>query len=69
MSESKGRLIPVDVYDKEGNMIRIEFADSKGDHVLDAVWDPQDEQTSDNRTAFRKWAYDHLRKQGWEILK
>jgi hypothetical protein len=69
MSENKGRLIPVDVYDKEGNMIKIEFNDSEGDHVMDAVWDESDEQTSENRTVFRKWAYNFLRNQGWEILK
>jgi hypothetical protein len=63
------RAIPVDVYDKEGNMIRIEFADTSGNHILDAVWDANDEQTSENRTAFRKWAYNHVRNQDWEIVK
>jgi hypothetical protein len=66
---SKGRLIPVDVYDRDGNMLRIEFSDSEGNHVMDAVWDVNDEQSSDNRVAFRKWAYNHLRNQEWEILK
>jgi hypothetical protein len=66
---SKGRLIPVDVYDREGNMLRVEFSDSEGNHVMDAVWDESDEQTSENRTFFRKWAYNFLRNQGWEILK
>jgi hypothetical protein len=66
---SKGRLIPVDVYDRAGNMLRIEFSDSEGNHVLDAVWDPEEAQSSENRVAFRKWAYEHLRKQDWEILK
>ncbi len=66
---SKGRLIPVDVYDRDGNMLRVEFSDSAGNHVLDAVWDPEEAQTNENRVAFRKWAYEHLRKQDWEILK
>lgn len=66
---SLGRAIPVDVYDKDGNMIRIEFADGKGEHILDAVWDPTDEQTSDNRTAFRKWAYNFMRNKGYEVFK
>jgi hypothetical protein len=66
---SKGRAIPVDVYDNEGNMIRIEFSDSSGNHVMDALWDETDAQTSENRTYFRKWAYNFLRNQGWEILK
>ena len=63
------RAIPVDVYDKDGNMIKIEFNDANGEHILDAVWDETDEQTSDNRVEFRKWAYKHLHNQGWEILK
>lgn len=63
------RAIPVDVYDKEGNMLRIEFNDGTGDHILDAQWDPADAQTSENRILFRKWAYNHLRNQGWDILK
>ena len=63
------RAIPVDVYDKEGNMLRIEFNDAAGNHVLDAVWDETEEQTSENRTKFRTWSYEHLRNQGWEILK
>jgi hypothetical protein len=64
-----GTAIPVDVYDKDGNMLRIEFADSEGNHVMDALWDPTDEQNSENRVLFRKWAYNHLRNQDWEILK
>ncbi len=62
------RAIPVDVYE-DGDLIRIEFADASGEHIVDAVWDESDEQTSENRVAFRKWAYNHLRNQGWEILK
>jgi hypothetical protein len=63
------RAIPVDVYDKDGNMLRIEFNDGDGEHIIDAVWDQNDEQTSENRTLFRKWAYNHIRNQGWEVLK
>ena len=63
------RAIPVDVYDKDGNMVRIEFSDATGEHILDAVWDENDPQTSENRVAFRKWAYNHVRNQDWEILK
>lgn len=66
---SKGRAIPVDVYDEDGNMTKVEFNDGEGNHILDAVWDPSDEQTAENRTFFRKWAYNFLRNQGWEILK
>jgi len=61
--------IPVDVYDKDGNMTKIEFTDGEGDHIVDATWDERDEQTSENRVAFRKWAYDLLRSKGYEVQK
>jgi hypothetical protein len=54
------KAIPVDVYNKEGDLVRIEFVDSVGNHVIDAQWDPTDEQTSENRVKFRAWAYDHV---------
>lgn len=63
------RAIPVDVYDKEGNMLRIEFNDMQGDHIIDAVWDDSEEQTSENREAFRKWAYNFVRNKDYEVLK
>lgn len=52
--------IPVDVYDKDGNMVKIEVNDRSGEHVIDFLWDPTDEQTSENRTKFREWAYKFL---------
>ena len=63
------RAIPVDVYDREGNMLRIEFNDMQGDHIIDAVWDDSDAQTSENREAFRKWAYNFVRNKDYEVLK
>jgi hypothetical protein len=66
---SKGKAIPVDVYDNNGDMIKIEFNTPSGEHILDAVWDESDEQTSENRTVFRRWAYNFLTNEGWEILK
>lgn len=63
------RAIPVDVYDREGNMLRIEFADLNGNHIIDAVWDETDAQTSENREAFRRWAYNFVRNKDYEVLK
>jgi len=63
------RAIPVDVYNKDGDMIKIEFNDMEGNHIIDAVWDSNDEQTSENREAFRKWAYDFLRNKEYEVLR
>jgi len=60
--------IPTDIYDKDGNMVAIEFNDSAGNFLVEASWDERDEQTSDNRTAFRKWAYDFIQNNlGYEV--
>jgi len=61
------KAIPVDIYDKEGNMLRIEFNDGSGNHVVDAVWDQNDAQTSENRVKFREWAYKMLQNKGYEV--
>lgn len=61
------KVIPVDVYDKDGNLSKIEFNEKDGTHVVDALWDPKDEQTSENRVLFRQWAYRMLEQQGYEI--
>jgi len=61
--------IPTDIYDKDGNMTKIEFNDTDGEHVIDAIWDERDEQTSENRIEFRKWAYRQLEQQGYEVRK
>ena len=62
------RAIPVDVYE-DGDLIRIEFADGSGEHILDAVWDESDEQTSENREKFRTWAYLMAKRMGYVIPK
>jgi hypothetical protein len=61
------KAIPVDIYDKEGNMLRIEFNDGSGNHVVDAIWDQNDAQTSENRVKFREWAYKMLQNKGYEV--
>jgi len=61
--------IPTDVYDKDGNMVRIEFNDGEGTHIIDAQWDPVDEQTSENRVSFREWAYKWIEQKGYEVQR
>ena len=61
------KTIPVDVYDKDGNMLRIEFSDGEGEHIVDVVWDETEDQTSENRTKFRKWAYTMLEQKGYVL--
>jgi hypothetical protein len=64
------RVIPIDVYDKDGNLTHIDVQDATGEFVIQVVWDENDEQTSKNRELFRKWAYDFLEKsKGYEVSK
>ena len=63
------RLIPTDIYDKDGNLTNIEFNDSAGNFVIKADWDPTDEQTSENRTQFREWAYRLVEQKGNDLCK
>ena len=64
------RAIPIDVYDSDGNMTKIEVNDASGEHLLDFVWDPSDDQTSENRVKFREWVYNFLKQnKGYEVSK
>ncbi len=64
------KAIPVDVYDSDGNMTKIEVQDGSGEHILDFVWDTNDEQTSENRVKFREWAYNFLEtNKGYEVQR
>ena len=66
---SRGHAIPVDVYNKDGHLVKIEFSNGNGDHIVDALWDSRDEQTSENRIKFREWAYRLIDQQGYEVKK
>jgi hypothetical protein len=48
-------VIPIDVYDKDGNLTRIEFYNELGGFEFQALWDENDEQTSEKRKEFREW--------------
>jgi hypothetical protein len=51
------KVIQTEVHDKDGNLLRIEVTEcDTGNHVMDMLWDPRDEQTQENREDFRKWA-------------
>lgn len=64
------RVIPMDVYDKDGNLTHIEVQDGTGEFVMQILWDPHEPQTSANRIVFREWAYNHLEQsQGYEVDK
>ena len=61
------KAIPVDVYDKDGNLAKIEVNDASGEHIVDFLWDHRDEQTSENRIKFREWAYRILGQKEYEV--
>lgn len=63
------RAIPIDVYDAEGHLTKIEAQGADGEHVLDFLWDPRDEQNSKNREEFRKFVYRFLEQKGYEVSK
>ena len=52
--------VPTEILDKDGNLLRIEFHEQDGTHIIDAQWDMRDSQTNDNRAKFRQWCYDHV---------
>jgi len=64
------KAIPTDIYDKDGNITAIEFNDLEGNFLVEAKWDEREEQTSENRIAFRKWAYKFIKDNlGYEVNK
>lgn len=62
-------VIQQDVYDKQGNLVKIEVHDESGEFLMQFLWDERDEQTSANREEFRKWATRHLQQSGHEVHK
>jgi len=50
----------IDIYDKDGNLVRIEAYDDSGEFVMQCLWDPTDEQTFENRVKLREWFAKHL---------
>ena len=63
------KVIQKEVHDEAGNIVRIEAVDTlSGQVVLDILWDPNDEQTAENRDEFRQWAGRILRSKGLESI-
>ena len=63
------KIIPTEIFDKDGNVTAIEFYNELGTFEFQALWDPRDEQTNENREAFRKWSYRMAEQQKYEVLK
>jgi hypothetical protein len=61
------KVIPTDILDKDGNLQRIEYHDFAGNFQIQVEWDERDEQTSEKRDAFRKWAKTAIERLDFEI--
>lgn len=57
----------IDIYNKEGELVRIEAYKENGDFLMQFLWDKADEQTSENRVEFRKWVTRHLKQSGEQV--
>jgi len=57
-----------DIHDKDGNLTRIEVVDSAGEFVFDILWDENDSQSQENRTNFRRWSKEVVRRYGYTVL-
>jgi len=59
---------PIDMYDKDGNLERIEFFDEiTNEFQFQAIWDDRDAQTYANRQEFREWASHMAKQMGFSI--
>jgi hypothetical protein len=63
------KVVPIDVYDKAGNMLKVEFYDGSGEFAFQVLWDPTDKQTSENREEFRRYAYRMAEQLKYEVNK
>ena len=63
------KAIPTDIYNKDGDLLEIEFHNPAGEFIIVAKWDETEEQTSPNREAFRKWAYRMVEQLNYEVDK
>lgn len=62
------RVILQDIFDKDGNLKEIECLDpSNSQLVFVAIWDINDEQTRENRIAFREWVGKMVKRKGYSV--
>lgn len=60
------KVLCIDIYDKEGNLVRIEAHTFTGEFLMQFLWDERDPQTSEKRQEFRRWVKRHLEQSGYE---
>ena len=56
-----------EIYDDQGNLTKIEVTLENGEHLFDAYWDPNDEQTAENHIKFREWTKTMVARQKHEL--
>jgi hypothetical protein len=59
------QVVLTDIYDKDGNLLKIDVHDLDGNFVIQIMWDENDLQTSENRKAFRQWANRQLKQRDY----
>jgi len=60
------KVVLTDIFDKDGNLVKIDVHDLDGQFIIQIVWDENDEQTSENRKAFREWANRQLKQRDYD---
>lgn len=63
----KGLAICTDIYDEDGNLVKIEAHTADDQFIIQGLWDHRDEQTSENREKFRKWFYRQLEQHDYRV--
>jgi len=60
--------IPAEIIEN-GDLIKIEYYDAAGSHIVDVVWDENDPQDAEHRKFFREWANKMVGQLGYEVAK
>lgn len=58
----------IEVFGPDQKPVRIEVVDLDGQHQIDVLWDPHDEDTKENRQLFRTWAINILKRKQMEPI-
>jgi hypothetical protein len=70
MSDNSQRRVRLtEVFTPDGKMVKIVAEEAEtGRHVLDVLWDPNDDQDPQLRDEFRQWAIVSLARKGYSPI-
>ena len=68
LQAAKGIAYPTEILATNGELQKIEFHDVDGNFIIEALWDPNDKQTSEYHDLFRKWAYSIMKDKGYKVI-